>query len=244
MISCCSWTISLVMNIKSHSCHVHHVWIVSSMLIGIFSTIQWDIIVIKLHWVACTPILSLFPKLSLSNCLRNVLSISIYIIYSISLLRHDTWAILRWIEELSRHHHLLLICIGSLPLIHQIEINTLSISIRHRCTDPTAIPKSISSTIIHYLIHIILLGIGIELLPCIATFHLIHEVSINHGISHLDMVVLWKLTVVSLGVEASDFCLVHWVLFSLNVWKHVVDSGIVSRLKHDSIVSCVHFINA
>lgn len=196
---------------------------------------------IKLHWVACTPILSLFPQFSLRNCLRNILSICIN--SPIPLLSHNTRAILSWIKELSCHHHLLLVSIWSLPLIHQIKINILS-SICHRRTDPTTIAKSVSSGIIHDLIHIILLCIWIKLLSSIATFHLIHKVSVNHCVSHLDMVVLRQFAVVSLSVETAYFCLVHRVLFSLNVWKHVVNSGIVCRLKHDTIVSCVHFINA
>jgi len=199
---------------------------------------------IKLHWVTCTSILSLFSKFCLSNGFRNVLTVRVYATSSISLLSHNARAILRRIEKLSRHHHLL-ISIWRLSLIHEIKINVLAISIRHRCADPATVSKTCISFRLHNLIHIVLLSICIELmLSSITSFNLIHEISIVHSVSHLDVIILRKFTVITGCSEATHFCLVeNSLLFSLNVGKHVMDSGIVCRLKHDTVVSCVHFID-
>ena len=198
---------------------------------------------IKLHWVTCTSILSLFSKFCLSDGFWNILAVWIRWSTCMFLLRHTSRAILSWIEKLSCHHHLL-IGIWSLSLINQIEIYILAISICHRCADPATVSKTLISFWLHNLIHIILLSIGIELLlSSIASFNLIHEVSIDHCVSHLDLIVLRKFAVVAGRCKSSNFCLIENIWFTLYVWKHVVDSWIVCGLKHDAIVRCVHFID-
>jgi hypothetical protein len=140
----------------------------------------------------------------------------------------------------------LLIGIWSLSLINKIEIHILAITVSHRCANPAAISKTTISFRLHNLIHIILLSIGTELLlTSITSFNLIHEIAIDHCVSHLDLIVLRKFAAVAGCLKSSNFSLIKHIWFtSLDGWKHVVDSGIVSGLKHDAIVRCVHFINA
>ena len=195
---------------------------------------------IKLHWVTGSSVLSLFSELCLSNGLRNILAVCIWPTY----LLHCVGAILCWVEKLCRHHHLL-ICIWCLSLIYKIKIRILTISISYRRTDPAAITKTIISIRLHNLIDVILLGIGTELLlSSIASLHLIHEISVNHCVSHLNLIILRKFATISCGLETTNFRLIEHIRFStLNSWKHIVDSWIVGWLKHLTIVRCIHFID-
>lgn len=245
---CCmiSWSLrAFMMHIEAHACHVHHIWIMSSVLKSIFRIIYRHI-VIKLHGVTRTSVLSLFSKFRLGDCFWYVLTVSIDVRWSsVSLLSHNAWTILSWVELLSGHHHLL-ISIRRLSLIDKIKIDILAISIGYRSSNPTTISKTVSISIwLHNLIYIILLSIGIKLvMPCITSFHMIHEIPICHCVSHLNLIILRKLTTIACCLKTSHFSLIKCRLFTLNIRKHVMNSRIVSRLKHNSVMSCVHFIDA
>lgn len=204
---------------------------------------------IKLHWVTRSSILSLLSKFCSSDGFWNILCVGICATCStsISLIGHNTTAILSRIEILSCHHHKL-ISIWSLSLILKIKIGILTITTI--CDIGGSDPATVSNTTIslrwHYLMHVILLCTGIELsmLSSITSFHLVHEISICHSVSHLNLVVLRKFASITRSLESTDFSLIENVWFALNCWKHVVDSGIVCGLKHDTIMSCIHFIDA
>lgn len=245
VISCASWTFILLIYIEAHACHVHHVRIVSSMILSIsWIIIHGYVIVIELHWVTSTSSLSLFSNFSLSNCFINIWSINVTIL----LISHNSRAVLSRIEKLCSHHHLL-ISIWCFPLILKIKINIRSTWISERSPNSTVISKLTISIRLHDLTHIILLSVitsVILVLTGIASFILTHLVSVDHGgISHLNVLILLrKFTSVAWCIESTDFSLIENIRFSLYVWKHVVNSRIVRRLKHNTIVSSVHFIDA
>ena len=244
VVSRSCWTFILLMNIESHSCHIHHVGVVPSMLLSISWIIQGYVVVIKLHWVTGTSSLSLFSKFGLSNCFIYIWSIWI----SVPLISHNSRAVLSWIEELCCHHHLL-VGIWCFPLICKIEINICDTRIGDRSSDSAAVSEFLTISIrLHDLSHIVLLSwVLLLLLSGIASFHLTHEVSIDLSISHVSiLIILRKFTSMTwCWIKSSSFSLIESTWFStLYVWKHIVDSRIIRRLQHDTIVSCIHFIDA
>lgn len=76
-----------------------------------------------------------------------------------------------------------------------------------------------------------------------------HEVTIEHGLSHLDLVLIHFIgaTMVAARTKTTDTSLIEDLIIlvglSVHVWQHVVNARVVRRLQHDSLVSRVHLID-
>ena len=149
------------------------------------------------------------------------------------------------VEKLRCHHHLLLltpICIWGFSLVHQIEQVSLVRSCRRICcsypliSNSTRISSETTSSIsIATRIFII------TVLASIALSELCHEITIEHSLSHLGILLVIAL-LLTLCIESTYSCLVEHLLL-LDVWQHLVDTRIICGLKHDASLCCIHFIN-
>jgi hypothetical protein len=146
------------------------------------------------------------------------------------------------IEKLCGHHHLLLwICRvwRFALLIHNIEM------VAGGSAYAAVLGWGLAVGGLVVVVVVCLILATTIALPTIAGSHFVHEVSIEHGLSHLLLLDVSGLVY----AEVAYFCLIKdliflWVSSSANGWEHFVDARVVSRLEHDSSVCCVHFVNA
>jgi len=223
-----------------------------------------------LNGVARSTGLSLLAKFSLGNCLYVRVGLSGVLTRGIHA-RNLLIVVWCWVEELlGCHHHLLLILVSiwCFPLIHQIEqMGLIILGNTVSCTDSVVANTawvnakwagSISVTcvgdvlmvhLLKWLSSLMLLSLEIIhiLLSSIALSDVFHEVTIVHGVSHLCLVLLsfvWGLRI----SETTNSCLVEHLLFlsdlTINMREHLMNSWVISRLEENTMMSCVHLINA
>jgi len=193
--------------------------------------------------ITVAPLSSLFSEFSLCYSLwyscRSLSTIEL----DLAIETHHVW-ILCGVEELGRHHHLLLvsICIWSLALLtHQLTKHLVSaVGVRGA---NAAIVKG--GTISLCLVGIVVV-VGLVVAPTcrsstVARPHVLHEVvGPLHCFSH-HLLIGSKLACVH--TKSIDFCLIH-ICCLWNARKHLLYSWIVGWLKHDSRLSGIHLINA
>ena len=166
-------------------------------------------LVVQVHWVAGTSRCSLLPKFGLCDCFRNMTRI----VGLMSTWKHlvVVAAALGRIEKLCCHHHLLLLILASiwcLSLVYQVEEMSLvrscvlmanSTRSSYSVVTNAACPRSKSArgiplSLINHLAHIVLSLIHILLessdnssMAGIALPQFGHKVSIEHCLSHLNL---------------------------------------------------------
>ena len=188
--------------------------------------------------------------------------------------RHHLLIVLSRIEELlGSHHHLLVVVLASIrsfTLVYQIKKMSLvticcnsirssnSVAAYSTWIDPkgagTISITCLSNLVIHLFEWLALMLLSVEivhiLLPSIALSDVFHEVSVVHCISHLCLIlVLISSFLRSLRIaKSSNSGLVEHLLFLIHltiyVGEHLMNPWIISWLKQNTIMSCVHFINA
>jgi len=244
-------------------CRIELVLICIIVVIGLIA-IYRHIIDIT-YGVAGPSSLPLLSQLCLGNCFWNGWQV-ILIIRS------------RRVEKLSSHIHLLLgvctsigvsiiisisisicICILCFSLVYKVEKMGLVVRTWRICcsysliSNSACICRKATSTIsfTDLVLVMTLCGISIAiLLPSVTLPQLGHEVTIEHGLSHLS-ILLSLSELIGLRrsscnlVEASYSCLIEHLLLSELVYirKHFVNSRVICWLKHDAGLSCVHFID-
>lgn len=246
------------------------------ILIISISINRHTIFMLLMQRIASTPISSLFSKLCLGNCLRDLIIIPSSTTTTIRLswrihAGNQISVILSLIEELlSCHHHLLLLiltAIRSFPLIYQIEkvglvvlryaigspntviSNTAWVNTKWTCAiSITCISNALMVDVLKVL-RMVLLSVEIVhcLLACIALPNVFHEISIIHGVSHLSVVVVGTFVGRLWTSKTSNSCLIeHLFLVHLAIYmrEHFMNSRIIGWLKHYTMMSSIHFIDA
>lgn len=239
----------------------------------IFSSTSAKVATVALvDWIARSSWGSLLSELSFCNCLGYRIIIVVTSTVTCSW-EHNIVSLCSslGVEELCSHHHLLLlrgVCIWSLSLVYQVEqVSLISRSIlmaNTTCRSNSVMTNawcssakcrrtsSISLMLCHHG-HIILVSLGRpEILHGLAVTSITlselgHEVSIEHGLSHLYLLILVTHLIWSIAAWAktANSCLVeHLILIglSVHVGQHVVDSRVIGWLQHDSSLSSVHLV--
>ena len=221
------------------TCLVKLLHLIDSMLV--LSCILAEVTLVTLmDWVAGTSWCSLLTEFGLGNCFRNW-----WVVRMVSTgwsWEHTIITMLWWIEELCCHHHLLLL--GSLlttwcfPLIDKVkQMSLISILIitnstccsnsvvsdaRCSCTKSAASTISFCLLIHHAHLESFLLSVVIKVIDwsgvaSITLPQLSHEVTIEHGLSHLLLMLrvvshgAWS-TIIALGTEATNSRLIENML--------------------------------
>ena len=214
--------------------------------------------------IRSTSVGSLLPQLGLGNGLRN------RVVVAAPRACCEDSVVSRSEELLRGHHHLLVgaVRVRSLPLVHQIEQvglvrRLLSVTNSTRRSDPI-VPHSSAvrlrlvlvlpeSTVVPLRVLVDRVAVVvlrrealILVMASIALTQLRHEISVEHGLSHLLLIALARAGSV-VGSKAASSSLVELVLASSigsDIRKHVVDPGVVGRLEHDASLGRIHFIDA
>ena len=113
----------------------------------------------------------------------------------------------------------------------------------------TSISDVLVIHIFKWLTSMMLLSIEIIhcLLSSIALSNVLHEVSIVHSISHLSLIMssfvrtLWIAKSTYSGLIEHLLFLIH---LSINMWQHFMNSWVISWLEQNTMVGCIHFIDA
>lgn len=157
-------------------------------------------------WVWRTSLLSLFAQLCLCNCFWDGS-------WSLSWPKFRLMEVLCIIKEVCCHHHLIVSCIRSFPLL-TYELREQMACIRRSCPN---------TTVVCWLWSLVVGSIW--------SSYFVHEVS--SCLSHR-----WA----ELVSEAWCSSLIHWVCL-VDSWKHVLDPWVVGWGDHKPILSWVHFID-
>jgi len=83
------------------------------------------------------------------------------------------------------------------------------------------------------------------ILPCITWPHFVHEITIEHSLSHLLVLAHFTMMTGSTRIEASFGLIEHLLLgLSSDSWKPFMNPWIIIGLKHYACLSGIHFVNA
>lgn len=152
-----------------------------------------------------------------------------------------------------------MICVRvrGLALVHQVEEMSLVVRTRGVCSTNSLVAdaaglrgETAASISLAGLVLVLSMAASLRavpILPSVALSQLRHEVPVEHRLPHLRCLLsLRKLVVLAPRVETTHSRLVeHLLLVQLvHVWKHLVDTRVIRRLKHNPCLSGVHLVYA